>query len=125
MDRESRRMLAFLRKSDLLSSGSCLYADFYDAYCQRYGCQEQSAMACLRHLESLGYILPFCDQSGRAIGFELEHKGHHQRYFHARDRWLFVRNSFIIPAVVAFLTALATNAAREIYTSWLSQLLQR
>ena len=111
MDRESRRMLKFLNKSDLMKNGFCLYADFYEAYCSLYGCEEQPVMACLRYLESLGYVLPTCDQSGHPIGFELEHKGHHPFYFHARDKWGYIRDSFIIPAIVAFITALITAAA--------------
>ncbi|MBQ7886406.1 MAG: hypothetical protein IJ313_05880 [Clostridia bacterium] len=108
MDKSARKMLKYIRTNPICKDGSCLLFDFYDAYCKHANCSEQQAMACLRHLEALGYIQYCSDQYGHTVGFELEHRAHHAFYFAFNDSWRFVRNSILIPLVVAFLTSVIT-----------------
>lgn len=108
MHRDSRKMLRFIRKSDLLSDGSCLLVDFYEAYAAYVKWPEQRVMATLRELEEEGYISYCDDNHGNRVGFELEHKGYHPRYY----AWVRIRDflleSVVVPIVVAAVTAYIT-----------------
>ena len=108
MDRLSRKMLAFMKTSDVCKDGYCHFGPFYDAFCPVAKCTEQEAMACIRYLESTGYICIGKDQFGASVGFELEHRAHHVFYFSVRDNWHFIRNSVLIPVLVAFFTSVLT-----------------
>lgn len=108
MDRESKRMLKFMRTSELCKDG-CLFSDFYEIYGHVTGIPEQRIMACVRYLESCGYIRYGTNQNGQTVGFELEHKAYHRLYFRVSDCWLFIRNSILVPILVAFFTALLTT----------------
>lgn len=108
MDKSARKMLKFIRTSSICKAGYCSLGDFYDAYCSYSKCTEQQAMACLRHLESLGFIQYGKDQHGRAVGFELQHRAHHARYFAFSASWRFIRNSILVPILVSFLTSVVT-----------------
>lgn len=125
MERSAKKMLNFMKTDQCCKGGNCPLFIFYKEYCKHAGCTQQEAMACIRYLEANGYIRFTKDQHGRNFGFELEHKARHSLYFALRENWLLLRNSVIIPAVVAFITAaIATDVwpiARELlYSLWKS-----
>lgn len=108
MHRDSRRVLRFIRKSDLFKGGSCLFVDFYDACSATTRLTDHQIMAIIRQLEFDGYIR-FCqDNFGNSVGFELEHRLYCFRYY----RWVSVRsflvNSILVPLIVAAITAYVT-----------------
>lgn len=108
MDSDARRMLRFIRSSDLCSQGFCKFDDFYDAYCAETGWVRQRTMSCMRQLEALGFI-SYCENAeGIRVGFELEHKAYHHHYY----AWVKVRDflatSILVPIIVAAITAYIT-----------------
>ena len=111
MEHTARKMLDFIKTDDCCKAGHCLLSVFYDRYCKYAGCTRQEAMACIRYLKETEYIRFVKDQHGRNIGFELEHKARHSLYFTLKEHWLLLRNSIVIPAVVAFITAAITADA--------------
>lgn len=106
MDRLSRKMLAFMKTSDVCKDGHCHFGPFYDAFCPFAKCTEQQAMACIRYLESTGYICIGKDQFGNSVGFELEHRAHHVFYFHFVEQW----QIYVIPVIVTILTTALLRA---------------
>lgn len=109
MQRDTRKMLKFLRESDLLNDGSCMFEDFYDAYCASSGWHTQRAMACIRQLEKDGYISYCEDAYGNHVGFELEHKAYHYVYYTWASFRDFLVKSVIVPIIVAWVTAVITH----------------
>ena len=108
MDSGARRMLRFIRRSDLCSHGFCRFDDFYDAYCAKTGWHRQRTMSCMRQLESLGFI-SYCENAeGIRVGFELEHKAYHHRYYAWVDVRNFLAKSVLVPIFVAWATAIIT-----------------
>lgn len=105
MHRDTKRMLKFLKSSDLLQDGSCMFEDFYDAYCEKTGWNSQRAMACMRQLKADGYISYCQDGYGNTIGFELEHKAYRFRYYSWVRIRSFLINSIIVPVIVSAITA--------------------
>ena len=112
MEKESRKMLKFMLENSLCKDGSCLFSDFYEAYCKATGYPEQRVMACMRYLESKGFIKYGKNQNGRNVGFELEHKAYHYEYFSTHKKMDFIIKSVVVPIAVtipaAFLTAWLT-----------------
>lgn len=108
MDSDARRMLRFIRRSDLCSQGFCKFDDFYDAYCAQTGWPRQRTMSCMRHLESMGYISYCEDAEGNHVGFELEHKAYHHWYYSWVNLRDFLAKSILVPIFVAWVTAIIT-----------------
>ena len=108
MDSDARRMLRFIRCSDLCKSGYCLFDAFYDAYCAETGWVRQRTMACMRQLEEMGYISYCEDAEGNHVGFELEHKAYHHRYYAWANFRDFLAKSILVPIIVAAITAYIT-----------------
>lgn len=108
MDKSCRAVLTFIRNQIPGNAGYCLFADLYPACSAFTGLTDHQVMACIRQLQTLGFIRYTPDQTGRNIGIELEHKAYHLHYF----RWASVRNflvkSFFVPILVSILTTLVT-----------------
>ena len=114
MDRDSRAMLSFIKSDPVCQNGFCLFSDFYDAFEAKTGIDEHRAMACIRFLESSGYIAYCQNQLGQNVGFEFEHKTYHQAYFTFSSIRSFLIKSVLIP--------IAVSAATSLLTMWLTQL---
>lgn len=125
MDSSAKRMLRFIRTNPVLKDGYCLLDEFYDAYCAETKCSEQEAMSCIRYLADQGFVRFGKNQHGQTVGLELEHRARHLAYFSFRDKWRFIRNSIVIPVVVAFFTTVITTELWPAVKPRLSLLLQQ
>lgn len=108
MDKQARNMLNFMKTSDLCRDGDCLFVDFYEAYCNKFSVSESIAMACVRYLESKGYIKYGRNQHDVIVGFVLEHKAYHSAYFTWVAFRSFMVKSVLVPIAVSAITAFLT-----------------
>lgn len=108
MDRKARKMLKYMKTSDLLRDGGCLFVEFYDSYCDSSKLSEDEASACIRYLEDSGYIRCEKNRHGDVVGFELEHKAYHSAYFSWVAFRSFMLKSVLVPIAVSAITAFLT-----------------
>ena len=99
MDSSAKKMLLYMR-DNAPESGMFLLKAFYTDYCAYALCSRAEAAACLRHLESLGYVHYKHSRNEEIIGFCLEHKAYHTFYFYFEEKW----QIYVIPAAVTILT---------------------
>jgi hypothetical protein len=98
-------MLRYMR-THAPDSGVFLLKSFYPDYCAFSSCSRAEAVACVRHLESLGYIRYKNSDNVGVTGFYLEHKAYHAVYFYFKEKW----QIYLIPAAVTVLTTALLRA---------------
>ena len=106
MEKESKKMLKYMLENPICEDGYCMLWDFYDAYCEETGYSEQRVMACMRYLESKGYIRYCQNQNGTDVGFELEHKAYQRRALQREVVLEFLIKSVVVPVFVSFATTI-------------------
>lgn len=99
MDKSARKMLKYMR-CHAPDSGMFLLKAFYPDYCAFSSCSPAEAIACVRYLESLGYVRYKHSDNAGIIGICLEHKAYHVLYFYFKEKW----QIYVIPIVVTALT---------------------
>ncbi|WMI81801.1 hypothetical protein [Anaerotignum sp. MB30-C6] len=109
MDRQSRKLLKHISNKQNNPEGFMFLVELFDQYEKLNSLSEQQIMAMLRYLESEGYIHCLKSvHSGDPIGFELEHKGHHQKAFKFDDFKKYLIHNWI--AIAALTISVASIA---------------
>ena len=115
MDRKSREMLDFMRDEQCVPGGRMHFGPFLASYCEYSKQSVAEIQACMRYLETSGYIKWTRNQTGILLGFCLEHRGRSYEAFAWEDFKAFLFKSILVPIAVSVLTTLIT--------SWLTGLL--
>lgn len=105
MDSSARKMLRYMR-DHAPDSGVFPLKAFYADYCAFASCSRAEAAACVRYLESLGYICFRRSDNVGITGIRLEHKAYHTFYFCFKEKW----QIYVIPVVVTALTTALLRA---------------
>lgn len=124
VDRSCRSVLSFIKRQSPKFDGYWLFLYFYPDCSSGTGLSEHHVMACVRELEKRGYIRYGMDQHGNIVGFELEAKGYHARYYHWAAVRDFLTKSVLVPIIVTLLTLIVTNLAKSSLPAWLARLLE-
>lgn len=117
LDRDARKMLKYISSEQNIPGGCIWFEPFYEKYGEYSKLSEQKIMACMRFLESQGYIKYSYTSSGTKVGFELEHKGLHYKFFfwqeirkYIAEKWIdFFALLISVAALVISLVALLSK----------------
>ena len=113
MDKNSKQMLKYLTDKKCNPDGYMLFDDFYENYEEFSGLEEHETMACMRYLVDNGYISYCQNQDESNVGFELEHKAYHKKYFQWVSVKRFLIKSVLIPIAVSILTTLVIALLKD------------
>jgi len=115
VDRSCHTVLSFIKRQFPKFDGYWLFLDFYPDCSSGTGLSEHRVMACVRELEKRGYIRYGTDQHGNVVGFELEAKGYHARYYH----WAAVRDFLVKSVLVPIIVSVITTILVALVSGWL------